>query len=263
MIPTTVPYFAVKHARGFAFTIRRALLFVAPFLLFPAPGQSQVTPQEKTREPLGSLSSAGEVYLNDAAAPVEITIFSGDRVRVGAAGSATFSMTGKGLLKISPSSQVLFAGKYEYTAELEAGAVVMNSVSGPHGFTLRIGNDVVVAPSKEHTAAASIDKAADGSFLVTCSEGPVAVLALLGGAGQFLESGQAVSVAPNGELVSIERQSSTSAAAKSTSGAQKHRSNNKVWGFVGLAAAAGAAGAAVALSHNGGAKQQTVTLTGP
>lgn len=71
-------------------------------------------------------------------------------------------------------------------------------------------------------------------------------------------------MAPNGELVSIERQSSTSATAKSTSGAQKHKSNNKVWGFVGLAAAAGAAGAAVALSHNGGGgAKQTVTLTGP
>ena len=110
---------------------------------------------------------------------------------------------------------------------------------------------------------ASIDRAADGSFLVTCSEGPVGVLTLLGGAGQFLESGQAVSVAPNGELVSMERQASTSAAAKSTAAGQKHKSNNKVWGFVGLAAAAGAAGAAVALSHGGGGAKQTVTLAGP
>ena len=258
----TKQYFVTMHARSFFFAIRRALFFAGLFLLLPARGNSQVAPPEKAREPLGSLTSVGETFVNDSAAPSEITIFSGDRVRVGAAGSATFSMSGKGVLKLSPSSQVLFSGKYEYTAELEAGAVVLNSVSGPNGLTLRIGNDVVVASTKEHTAVASIDRAADGSFLVTCSEGPVGVLTLLGGAGQFLESGQAVSVAPNGELAAITGQASTSAAVKSTSGAQKHKSNNKVWGFVGLAAAAGAAGAAVALSHGGGAKQ-TVTLAGP
>lgn len=235
MIPTTMPYFAVKQTRSIAFAIRGALFIVTVFWCFPAQGQSQVVPQEKTREPMGSLTSVGETYVNDSAAPAEITIFSGDRVRVRAAGSATFSMSGKGLLKLSPGSQVLFSAKYEYTAELEAGTVVMNSVSGPNGFTLRIGNDVVVASSKEHTAVASIDRAQDGSFLVTCSEGPVGVLTLLGGAGQFLESGQAVRVAPNGELVSIERQGPTTmfTAAKSTSGAQKHKSNNKVWGFLG------------------------------
>src|SRR2546430_11231982 len=102
--------------------------------------------------------------------PAEITIFSGDRVRTGETGSATFNMNGKGWLKLSPRSQVLFSGKYEYTAELEAGAVVMNSVSGPNGFTLRIGNDVVVASTKERQALASIERAPHGSFLVTGSE---------------------------------------------------------------------------------------------
>jgi len=261
MIQTTTPLFAAKHKRNTAIATRLVLLLVALLLLLPALSRAQVAPQEKAREPLGSLTSVGETYVNDSAAPVEITIFSGDRVRTGASSSATFNMSGKGSLKLSPRSQVLFSGKFEYTAELEAGAVVMNSVSGPNGFTLRIGNDVVVASSKERMAIASIDRAQDGSFLVTCSEGPIGVLNLLGASGQFLQVGQSVSVAPNGELFPVEQQASTSAAPKSTSVAQKH-SSRKVWGFVGLAAAAGAAGAAAALSHHGGGSQ-TVTLAGP
>jgi hypothetical protein len=132
MIATTKHYFVGMHTRSLSFAIRRALFLVALFLFLPARSNSQVAPQEpqeKVREPLGSLSSVGETYVNDSAAPSEITIFSGDRVRVGASGSATFSISGKGLLKLSPRSQVLFSAKYEYTAELEAGAVVMNSVS--------------------------------------------------------------------------------------------------------------------------------------
>lgn len=260
MILTTTLFFAAKHGRSPVFAIRRALFLVALLLLLPAWSHAQVAPQEK--QPLGSLTSVGETYVNDSAAPVEITIFSGDRVRVGASGSATFNMNGKGWLKLSPRSQVLFSGKYEYTAELEAGAVVMNSVSGPNGFTLRIGNDVVVASTKERQALASIDRAPDGSFLVTCSEGPVGVLTLLGASGQFLQVGQSVSVAPNGELFPVEQQASTSAAAKSAAVVKKRGSSRKVWGFLGLAAAAGAAGAAAALSHHGGGSQ-TVTLAAP
>jgi len=260
MILTTTLFFAAKHGRRPVFAIWRALFLVALLLLLPAWSHAQVASQEK--QPLGSLTSVGETYVNDSAAPVEITIFSGDKVRVGASGSATFNMNGKGWLKLSPRSQVLFSGKYEYTAELEAGAVVMNSVSGPNGFTLRIGNDVVVASTKERQALASIDRAPDGSFLVTCSEGPVGVLTLLGASGQFLQVGQSVSVAPNGELFPVEQQASTSAAAKSAAVVKKRGSSRKVWGFLGLAAAAGAAGAAAALSHHGGGSQ-TVTLAAP
>src|SRR5437016_11322195 len=175
-------------------------LLVALLLLLLAVTRARALPQEQERETLGSLTSIGEVYVNDSPAPAEITIFSGDRVRTGETGSATFNMSGKGSLKLSPRSQVLFSGKYEYTAELEAGAVVMNSVSGPNGFTLRIGNDVVVPSIKERTASASIDRAPDGSFLVTCSDGAVGVLTLQGTSGLFLQVGQSLSAAPNGQL---------------------------------------------------------------
>src|SRR6266480_685297 len=168
-----------------------------------------------------------------------------------------------GSLTLSPRSQVHFSGKYEYAAELEAGAVVMNSVSGPNGFTLRIGNDVLVPSMKEHTVLASIDRAPDGSFLVTCSDGALGVLTLQGTSGQFLQLGQSVSVAPNGQLFPVVQQAATpgkSLSLRSSSGAQKAKGSRTGWGFLGLGAA-GAVGAAAALSHGGG--KQSISPSSP
>ncbi len=262
MILTTTPHSAARQTRRPTISLGLVQL-VALLLLLPALSPAQVLPQEKEREPLGSLTSLGEAYVNDSPVPAEITIFSGDRVRTGESGSATFDMSGKGSLKLSPRSQVLFSGKYEYTAELEAGAVVMNSVSGPNGFTLRIGNDVLVPSMKEHAALASIDRAPDGSFLVTCSDGAMGVLTLQGISGQFLQIGQSVSVAPNGQLFPVVQQAATpgkSTFVRSSSGAQKAKGSRTGWGFLGLATA-GAAGAAAALSHGGG--KQSISPSSP
>src|SRR6266513_469244 len=258
VILTTTPLVGTNPGRD-SFLACGRILAVLLLLLFPALSHALAVPQEKEKTALGSLTGVGEVYVNDSPAPAEITIFSGDRVRVGENGSATFNMSGKGSLKLSPRSQVLFAGKYEYTSELEAGAVVMNSISGPNGLTLRIGNDVLVPSTKEHLALASVDRAPDGSYLVTCSDGAIGVLNLLGTAGQFLQVGQAVSVAPNGELFPVMRQDMTPVNLAS-SGARKSRGSFTGWGYLGLAAG-GAAGAAAALAHGGG--KQSVSPAGP
>jgi hypothetical protein len=258
VILTTTTFVSAKQARSSAHSLGQIQFLAVLLFLFPAFGRARVVPQVNERAPLGSLTSIGDVYVNDAPVPAEITIFSGDRVRVGASGSATFNMSGKGQLKLSPRSQVLFSGKYEYAAELEAGAVVINSVSGPNGFTLRIGNDVVVPSIKERTASASIDRAPDGSFLVSCSDGAVGVLALQGTSGQFLQVGQALSVAPNGGLFPVVQQAAK--PGRSTSGARNAKSGYSGWGYLGLAAA-GAAGAAAALSHGGG--KQSISPSSP
>ena len=256
---TTTTFVSAKQTQSPAYSLGLIQLLAALLFLFPVFGRARVLPQEKEREPLGSLTSIGEVYVNDSLAPAEITIFSGDRVRIGESGSATFNMSGKGSLKLSPRSQVRFTGKYEYTAELEAGAVVMNSVSGPNGFTLRIGNDVVVPSFKERTALASIDRAPDGSFLVTCSDGAVGVLPLQGTSGQFLQVGQSVSVAPNGGLFPVVRQDAM-AGKTSTSAVRAAKASHTGWVYLGLAGA-GAAGAAAALSHGGG--KQSISPSSP
>jgi len=263
VILTITPLSAGKQMRGPAIYTGLLRLLVALLLLLLAVTRARALPQEQERETLGSLTSIGEVYVNDSPAPAEITIFSGDRVRTGETGSATFNMSGKGSLKLSPRSQVLFSGKYEYTAELEAGAVVMNSVSGPNGFTLRIGNDVLVPSFKQRTALASIDRAADGSFLVTCSDGAIGVLTLKGTSGLFLQVGQSVTAAPNGQLFPVIQQAVTTEkllSGRSSSGARKPRGSYGGWGFLGLAAA-GAAGIVAAQSHGGG--KQSISPSAP
>ena len=245
-----------SHPRSFGFMqLLAALLF-----LFPELGPARVVAQEKEKEPLGSLTSIGEVNVNDSPAPAEITIFSGDKVRTGESGAATFNMSGKGSLKISPRSEVVFSGKYEYTAELETGAVVMSSVSGPNGFTMRIGKHVVVPSTRERTASASIEKAPDGSFVVNCSDGAMGVLALQGSSGQFIQVGQSVSVSPNGEFFAPAQPGA--GPLKTTFAARTNRSGHSFagWTYAALGGA-GAAGAALVLSHGGG--KQSISPSSP
>src|SRR6266478_9219292 len=259
VILTTTPFRGAKQTRSRVLSLGLIQLLAVPLFLFPSLGRAQVSPSEKERDPLGSLTSVGEVFVNDSPAPAEITIFSGDKVRIGESGSATFNMSGKGSLKISPRSQVLFSGKYEYTAELEGGTVAMNSINGPNGLTLRIGSDVVVPSTKEQSASSTIDRAPDGSFLVSCSNGSVGVLTLKRTSGQFLQVGQSVSVSQNGELFPVDQVTSAT-SGKSTSGARKARAGFSGWGYLGLAGA-GAAAAAAAFAHGGG--KQSVSPSSP
>jgi len=260
VILTMKSFVGAKQTRSRALSLGLTQLFVAALFLSPSLSLAQVAPPEKERDPLGSLTSVGEVFVNDSLGPAEITIFSGDKVRTGESGSATFNMSGKGSLKISPRSEVVFSGKYEYTAEFETGAVLMSSVRGPNGFTMRIGNDVVVPSFKESTASASIEKTPDGSFVVKCSDGAMGVLALQGSSGQFIQVGQSVSVAPNGALFAIVRPSDT--AKKTTSAARTNRSSRSYadWAYVGLGGA-GVAGVALGLSHGGG--KQSISPSSP
>jgi hypothetical protein len=220
-------------------------------LLFPFPAQShsQGASQEQQKESLGSLSSIGEVYVNDAPAPVESTIFSGDRLRTGETGNATFTMSGKGTLKVTPQSEVLFAGSYQFTAELDAGTVVLSSISGPSGVTLRIGNFVIVSSIRQQSATSQIDRTADGSFRVSCLNGSVGVLTLDGKAGQFLQAGQSLRISAQNQL------SPFSSAARAPSQAL-HSS----WLYLGLGGA-GAAAAAAAFGHGGG--KQSISPSTP
>ena len=113
-------------------------LHVFFLLQLPTSGYAHPGPQDQQRESLGSLSSLGEVYINESAVPVDSTIFSGDRLRTGDTGTATFTVSGKGTLKVLPRSEVVFPGNYQFTAELKSGTVVLSSVSGPRGIALRV-----------------------------------------------------------------------------------------------------------------------------
>jgi len=219
-----------------------------------APEQHEV----QQKEVLGSLSSVGEVYVNDLPAPAASTIFTGDKIRTGNGGTATFTVSGDGTLKISPQSQVTFSGSRLFTAELDAGTVVLTSVMGGKGIILRIG-DFVLVPSfpREQSITSKIDRTPDGSFLISCLDGSEGVLTLQGRSGQFLHAGQAVRAsfnAPNGnELSSAWSPGSSPEAA----GRRPHRG----WLLLSLAGVGGVADAIDHLAQGGG--KQSVSPSVP
>lgn len=231
--------------------------FIAPLclldlfllLLFSTSGYARGGSQEQKKESLGSLSSVGEVYVNDSAAPVESTIFSGDRLRTGETGTATFTVSGRGTLKILPRSEVLFPGNYQFTAELKNGTVVLNSISGPSGITLRVGNFVLVSSIRQQSTTTKIEGASNGSFSVSCLDGSVGVLTVEGKSGQFLPAGQSLRISAGAVLSS----------ASPYTNAAGHTFHSG-WLLLGLGGA-GAAVAAAELTHGGG--KQSVSPSVP
>jgi hypothetical protein len=212
-------------------------------LLFPVVAQGRAASQDQERQPLGSLSSVGQVYVNNSSAPAESTIFTGDALRTEEAGVATFSTSGKGSLKITSHSQVVFAGTPQYVAELKSGIVVMGSLSGATGVSLRAGNFVVVAVAEGEQSTSKIESAADGSFSVTCLQGSVGVLPIEGANGLFLQAGQTLTISPHGELSAVKE--APAPATTPTPGTAAKKNNHAGWialavvggGGVGVAAA--------------------------
>lgn len=228
--------------------LRRLSLALAPLIVFCVPLCASASQQELSREKLGSLTSLGEVYVNDSSTPVVSTASSGDKIRTGETGEATLAVTGRGTLKIRPLSQVALSGNDQYIAEFEKGTVLVNSVAGSDGLILRIGNYVVVSTVRSLATGLRITREQDGSFLVYCLEGKVGVLTVEGKSGQLLQAGQSLTVSATSELLV-------------SSPVPKPKGNSHTrWILLGLAGA-GAAGAAAALAHGGG--NRTVTVAAP
>ena len=206
------------------------LSLVLPLLYaLPVPSYAR---QDQPREPLGSLTTVGEVYVNDSQGAAELTIFPDDQIRTGENSTATFTMSEKGTLKISPQSQVVFSGNYQFTAELEAGTVILDSIAGPNGVVLRIGNYVVISSVRQLSATSKITRTPDGSFQVSCLDGTVGVLTIEGKSGLFLQAGQSVNVSEKSGLAPY------AARVKSAGNV------NPGWLILGAAGAAAAAAAA-------------------
>jgi len=193
------------------------------------------------KEALGSLSAAGNVYVNGSPVLTEATIFTGDTVLTGDDSTATFTMSGKGAFKISPQTHLVFAAEPRYLAEMTAGSVVMTSFANATEMGLKIG-DFVVAPVVETQESSSrIDRTADGSFVIACLDGSVGVIPLQGVSGQVLRTGQTVEISVQGKL-GTPRETSEPPATSPT--VKKSRTG---WIVLGVAAAGGA-GAAAALA---------------
>ena len=220
-------------------------------VLFPILADARPASRAQEKQPLGSLSSIGPVYVGDSVAPASSTIFTGDTLRLGDAATATFTMSGRGSFEIASHSQMVFTGSQQSVAELKSGTVVMSSSSGSSGITLRIGNYVVLAVTQGEQSTAKIDGAADGSFVISCTQGSVGIVPLDGSPnGIFLQVGQSISLSPQGEL-SAPRATVASTATTSPTQPSVRKSSHTGLIILGVAGAAGAVGAAVALGGKG------------
>jgi hypothetical protein len=224
--------------------------------LIPTWAHSGARPQEQPKTTLGSLSTFGEVYVNDAMAPLEATIFSGDVLRTGGAGAATFTLSGKGSFRISPDTQIVFTGNPQYLAELKSGSVAMSSLSGATGINLRAGNSVVVAVTEGEQSTSNIRASSDGSFFVSCLDGSVGIIRLTGGRGLFIQAGQSVTISPQGEVPSERANPAPTPPVRPPATtpplATQPKKSNTRWIIVGAAAAAGVGGGLAALASHGG-----------
>ena len=218
--------------------------------------------EQQQREALGSLTTAGEVFLNSAVTPAESTVFAGDVLRTSPSGTAMFTLAGNGSFRISPNSEIVFAGGPQYAAELKLGKVVMNSLNGTMGITLRAGSSVVVAVAEGEQSTSSIEAPSDGSFLISCIGGSVGVVPLQGGKGIFIREGQSVSVSPQGEF-SMSAQAELSAAAPGsteTAPAARQKHSHARWILIGVGAAGAVAAAAILSASGSGASANSPTV---
>jgi ferric-dicitrate binding protein FerR (iron transport regulator) len=229
-----------------------ALTAALAMLLIPALAGARSTPRAQTQQPLGSLNTVGQVYVGGTVAPANATVMTGDTVKTDPTSTATFTMGGKGSLQIAANTELLFVGSQQYVAQLKSGIVVMNSLGGPAGISLRAGNFVVVGVTQDQPSTARIEAGSDGSFRVSCLSGSVGVVPIEGAPnGNFLQPGQSVTISPQGELSAPTATVATAAPPEAQPTTPQPAAKSKTpWIILGVAAAGGGIGAAVALSHS-------------
>jgi hypothetical protein len=214
--------------------------------------------QAPEHRPLGSLTSAGEVYVNGVHATADMTVFTGDSLRTGADGSGTFTIGGQGSIKASANTQMDFSANPLFVAEVKNGMVVMSTIPGAPNMKVRAGSFVVVAETGDADTnaaqtACQIQHLADGSFQITSVTGSVGVIALEGPETVFIKAGESVSVTPSGELSQTTSSGApeTAAATDQTTAPNNRKKKAPVgWILLGVIGAGGA-GAAAALAGHG------------
>lgn len=242
--------------------LRRPLIFALLwFFLFVNWGAAYG--QDGGQQPIGTLTATDDVYVNDVAAASTSTIFAGDMLRTGGTGAATLVLDGKGSFRISPRTEMAFAGQPQYVAELKLGKVVMNGQAAT-AINLRTGNSVVVPLAEDEPSTSVIEAPSDGSFRVSCETGSVSVLPLQGGKGIFIEAGQSASISAQGEIsvLSAAAPPLTSAAtgpANQPEPAARQSHRLRRWILIGAAAAG--AGVAVAILTTNGSSSSAIAAS--
>lgn len=257
------------------------LILMLEVLLLPASASSATNRSSaKQDQPhaLGSLSRVGDVYVNDALlSAAESTIFLGDKLRTGENGVASFTVSGRGTLKLSPNTFVVFAGADQYVADLRSGTIVVSSFSGPSGLAVRVGDYIVVPAVQDVQTSTKVERTVPGAANIACLEGSVSVISAQGAAGVLLQAGQSSAISASGELNPKAGEAAVAAepppapeapglgqpqpgpAPPATTSNQ--RKSRKGWIILGLAAAGGVGIAAAAAG--GGGSHQPVSPASP
>jgi hypothetical protein len=264
----------------FANLIRRfaLLLFILPWAVVAS---THVTKKQDQPQSLGSLSKIGDVYVNDKLLTVnDSTLFAGDRLRTAEDGVASFTVSGRGTLKFSPNTFVVFTGAELYIADLRSGTVVASSFSGPSGLAVRVGNHIVLPAVQDVQTTAKIERTVPGAATIACLEGSVSVITSEGAAGVLLQAGQSSAISPEGQLGPASTESAAAVAPSPTlepteappaetgtapaptpTPASNPQKSRKGWIILGLAAAGGAGIAAAAAGGHG--NHQPVSPSSP
>jgi hypothetical protein len=209
---------------------------------------------------IGSLHSSGEVSINGLRAPEEQTVLPGDVVNTGRDGAVVVTVPGAGILSVGAATEITF-GVDQYFATLKQGTVAIHSLQGAGNGNLdvRFGNFLLYLPSPGVEAVATLNVGADGAR-VDCRSGVVGVTAILGASAIILNPGESATVTTAGDLqkVAAAPPPATGAAPATAAPAAKSKSRT---GYIilGVAAAGGGIGAAVALLH----KTQPVSPSQP
>src|ERR1700732_3107493 len=85
--------------------LRLAASSAAGILLMAAGALAGARTRSQEHQALGSLSSVGQVSVNNSAAPADATIFSGDVIHTAANATATFTSSAEGSFQIMAGSQ--------------------------------------------------------------------------------------------------------------------------------------------------------------
>ncbi len=234
------PVWTASIARVLIILLSLQLLWVDPSLASQIPA----------REPLGSLSATGEVYLNGARVSGEVTLFVGDSLRTGADGAASVTVSGRGMLIVAKQTEVSFASEPRYFAELRHGAVGFRSLVGARNFALRIGCFIVV-PVTDTEVAADIERAPDGTTRVNCTKGSLGMVSVEGPESIFLHPGEVANISPECRLSTTALVPGAPPAGAPPAAPAPQGISHKGLIILGVAAG-GAAAAAAALATRGG-----------
>jgi hypothetical protein len=245
------PLVAGKRMRSLVKAAFFTLAFAQQLLLLATLAHAQGASPDAQRPNLGSLTSNGEVYVNQSRAPSELTLYSGDSVRTGDTGAATLTTAEDKSFQIAHNSEVAFTEDAHYFAELKSGAIAIKSLGATSGAAVRAGNFVVVPTNRNERVILTIEKTADGSFLVACSAGNVGIVPLQEGSGLFLQPGRSARISPQGQLTAVEAGAPAITPVSTAAPAQSAGRSHRLWLYLGLAGGGIAAGTAAAIAAGG------------